>query len=102
MDEKLYACMAPPDRRWRLTKLISKGWRELKWQAYLHIYCRHIYRHQMRIWHRFGWHWWKRYDLIHDPYGHRISPFDRCEWCGARKENGIVIPPVSSNGPLKI
>jgi hypothetical protein len=80
-----FAVMAPPDRRFWITKKVSALWKAMKWQTYLYVYCRLIYRHHMRLIHRFGWHWWKRYDLIHDSYGHRISPFDRCEWCGAHR-----------------
>ena len=50
----------------------------LTWRVYLHVYCRHIYRHLMRLIHRFGWCSMKRMHSIDGPVHYW------CQWCGMR------------------
>lgn len=64
-------------------RALKAWWRDLKegirvlgfWHC---MYLRHVYRHHMRLIHRHGQHWFKKYGPC-IPGG---LTFERCEWCG--------------------
>jgi hypothetical protein len=74
-----FAAQAPPDRRWWLTQKSAALWAATKWQIYLYVYCRLIYRHHMRLLHRFGRHWFTHLRPMGGPEQ------DWCQWCGERR-----------------
>jgi hypothetical protein len=51
------------------------------------FYHRFVYRHHMRLIHRWGWHWFTKVGV---PGGGRPSPYAPahrwCQWCGERKD----------------
>jgi hypothetical protein len=63
--------------RWKLRRIAQRLWRPI----HLYFYCRFIYRHHMRLIHRFNRHWVRRIGPI-EPNG---AIFYRCEWCGEHK-----------------
>ena len=46
-----------------------------------HLYYRFLYRHIMKLAHKYGWHH-MRTSYVEDPSNNTISTLVRCEWCG--------------------
>jgi hypothetical protein len=62
-------------------RLVRRLWNAAKRWAFLNIWCRHCYRHVMRMLHRFDLHHAPPNRLIDGKYGEQNH---WCQWCGLR------------------
>lgn len=60
--------------------IFRKYYNKIKYWLFLEIWCRHCYRHVMRLMHRFNIHYAPPSPLAPD-YGERDH---WCQWCGLR------------------
>lgn len=69
--------------RWkrRLRERLDRGF----FLAKIHTYNRFIYRHHMRLIHRFGWHSFTYLRPMHLPGEPAHSGLHWCQWCGERR-----------------
>ena len=52
------------------------------------LYHRFLYRHHMKLIHRWGWHWFSRVGLagLTDWGGEYVPEHLWCHWCGEKRE----------------
>ena len=62
-------------------RLVRRLWNAAKRWMFLNIWCRHCYRHVMRMLHRFDLHHAPPNRLIDGKYGEQNH---WCQWCGLR------------------
>jgi hypothetical protein len=84
MNLETQACQnaAMPDNtaRVRVERLVRRSWYGLLQWLYLYIWCRHCYRHVMRLAHRYHWHY-----APPSPMSPLYGKQDHwCQWCGLR------------------
>lgn len=72
------AGQSPPISRYRAIRNKITNW------LYLNIWCKHLYRHVMRLMHRFDLHYCPPYNRN---YGKREH---WCQWCGLRGNTWVI------------
>ena len=81
-----------------LDRMVRRFWAGLCRWCFLNIWCRHCYRHVMRLLHRFNLHYAPP-SMMSPQYGQRDH---WCQWCGLRGHTWRHDPnaPLSPNNEL--